>query len=345
MEATIVGENEEGIGVDIVDNNTAEHEITFEKESYDIVYHHCEAYHDKAAERTPEENEYSNQARRYAQYYVFQERGYDTVKPRYENPIRLLLIWRAVDEMDRDEFEANFADLYQQLKSYHDAGTEKVVHAPADSQGEDYHLYRKELYLGVDPFDTDHEAEARELADRYGLGINQDTVKETPVASLTADGLDAWTAFGKEFFDRISEDDVTDLVDGAYVDTITELQIAYLDHDGRRQVTTAIGPDREPDAIVEMPPLEWDSFEEFRAGVEWNLICRIRDCFVRMGVTPPEDFQVLGTGSAEAVAAYERVDFYPDYIMPQEDGTFHGKLHDRYFGDDSILGSVRSLLG
>ncbi|THE64834.1 hypothetical protein D8Y22_10705 [Salinadaptatus halalkaliphilus] len=344
MKATIPGENEEGIGVDVIDNNGAEHEITFEKQSNEIVYHQCEQYADDPANRTPEENEYNRQARRYARYYVFLNRGYDTVDPKWKNPVHLQAVRSAIDSMDLEEFESHFGDLYQQLKSHHDDDTERVLHPPSDSQDEDYHLYRKHVYLGLDPLETDLADDARELATEFGLDLDQHAPTETSLSGLTDDGLKAWTSFSTELFERSDGDELAELAEGFYVDTTSELHMAYLDHDGIEQVTTAIEPDREPDARLEVSPIEPRSMEHFKAALEFNLICQIRDCFIRMGVTPPEEFQVLGVGLIAAVQAYDEVDFYPDYHLIQDDGTFYGDINSKYFSDNSLLGSVKSLL-
>jgi len=345
MKATIVGENKEGIGVDIVDNNDAKHEITFEKESNEIVYHQCDAYHDKADNRTREESEYGKQARRYAQYYVFLNRGYDTVSPRWKNPVHLQAVRSAIAKMDLEEFETHFGDLYQQLKSHHDESTERVIHPPENSKDERYHLYRKNVYLGLDPLDTDLADDARGLATKFGLDLDQDAPTETPLAALTDDGIEAWASFSTELFERSNEEELAELATGFYVDTTSELHMAYLDHDGFEQVTTAIEPDREPDARFEVSPLDPRSMEHFKAALEFNLICQIRDCFIRMGVTPPEEFQVLGVGLIAAVQAYDEVDFYLNYHLIQDDGSFYGNIDSKYFKDGSVLGNIKSLLG
>ncbi|ADD04334.1 uncharacterized protein Nmag_0749 [Natrialba magadii ATCC 43099] len=344
MKGEIIGEDEVDIGTKIIDNNGSEHQIEMHKSDGEIYAHLCEEYHDKAANRTREENEYNNQARRYAQYYVFLNRGYDTVSPKWKNPVHLQAVRSAIDSMDLEEFEDHFGDLYQQLKSHHDDSTERVLHPPSDSQDEDYHLYRKNVYLGLDPLETDLADDARELAAEFGLDLDEHAPTKTSLAGLTDNGLEAWTGFSTELFEQSDEEELAALTEGFYVDTTSELHMAYLDHDGIEQVTTAVDPDKEPDARFEVSPLDPRSMEHFKAALQFNLICQIRDCFIRMGVTPPEEFQVLGVGLIAAVQAYDEVDFYPDYHLIQDDGTFYGDIHSKYFSDNSLLGSVKSLL-
>ncbi len=45
-------------------------------------------------------SEHGKQARRYAQYYVFLNRGYDTVTPKWKNPVHLQAVRSAIDSMD-----------------------------------------------------------------------------------------------------------------------------------------------------------------------------------------------------------------------------------------------------
>jgi len=345
MKAKIIGEDEDDIGTRVVDNNGTEHQIEMHKNTGEIYAHQSKAYSQKSEERTREESEYGKQARRYAQYYVFLNRGYDTVKPRWKNPVHLQAVRSAIAKMDLEEFETHFGDLYQQLKSHHDEGTERVIHPPKDSKDERYHLYRKNVYLGLDPLDTDLAEDARALATKFGLDLDQDAPTETPLAALTDEGIEAWASFSTELFERSNEEELAELATGFYVDTTSELHMAYLDHDGFEQVTTAIEPDREADALIELLPANPGTLEEFQHAVVFDVICQIRDCFIRMGVTPPEEFQVLGIGHIAAAKAYEEVDFYPDYHLIQDDGTFYGDIDSKYFKDGSLLGNVKSLLG
>ncbi|ARS88986.1 hypothetical protein B1756_03945 [Natrarchaeobaculum aegyptiacum] len=343
MRAEIIDENEKGVAVDVYDNTGSLHEISMFLDG-EVSYHQSESYSDKADNRTREESEHGKQARRYAQYYVFLNRGYDTVTPKWKNPVHLQAVRSALDSMDLEEFEDHFGDLYQQLKSHHGDSTERVLHPPADSQDEDYHLYRKHVYLGLDPLETDLADDARELAAEFGLDLDEQSPNETPLAGLTDDGLETWSGFSTELFAQPNEDELAELAEGFYVDTTSELHMAYLDHDGIEQVTTAIEPDREPDARFEEPPVDPGTLEQFQHGLSFDLACQIRDCFVRMGVKPPEEYQILGLGHIAAALAYEEVDFYPDYHAPDEDGAYLSDLDSKYFGDNSLLGSVKSLL-
>lgn len=318
MKATIVGENEDGIGVDIIDNNGAEHEITFEKETHEIAYHQSEAYADDPADRTPAENEYNEQARKFAQYYVYLEAGYDTVPPE-RHPERINAVRTAIASLDDDEVETLFGDLYRQLASHQD-NAEPVLDVPADAAGPESVLYRQHVYLELDPLQTAFEDEAQELAARYGLDLSSDDVNdsETP-----ADDVDAWRAFATEM-GELAADAGTDLSSGLYIDGVSSLYLAYVDEAGHEHIGEPdVDPyDRAHDTLIELPPMEAGTLAEFRDYLDHNLACQVRDCFVRMGLQPPEPFQILGFGRFEAAEQYRKLDMYPSYIDPAEEKAF-----------------------
>ncbi|WP_239524460.1 hypothetical protein [Halogeometricum borinquense] len=76
MDAIITGESER-IGLSVIDNNDVEHLIEM-NESGEIKYHDQDGYPDDPCERARAENIHVNQARRFAKYWVYRKRGYDT---------------------------------------------------------------------------------------------------------------------------------------------------------------------------------------------------------------------------------------------------------------------------
>jgi len=108
-----------------------------------------------------------------------------------------------------------------------------------------------------------------------------------------------------------------DLTEGLHVDAVSDLHMAYLDSRSRKHVTDYESPvDRTADAELEIPAVEPDSLSDFQDSLVHNLVCQICDSFVRMGLEPPEPFQLLGYGRYEAAERYNKVDFYPNYIDP-----------------------------
>ncbi|SDC33327.1 hypothetical protein [Natrinema hispanicum] len=314
MDAIITGESER-IGLSVFDNNDVEHLIEMD-ESGDIKYHEQDGYPDKAAKRTPEGNEHVSQTRKFAQYYVFAERGYDTVPPLI-HPERLNLVRQAIESMSTEKCMDLFGDLYQQMASHH-IDTERIVDIPS-GVGEESVLYRKDIYLGVDPTETEVAEEAISLASEYGIDLDEPDAHEQSVTDLDTNERTAWEEFGDALGDLVAENDA-DVSEAAYIDSVSTLHMAYLDSRGREHVTEATQPlDREPDARFELVPIDLQSPEDFQEYLAFNLKCQIRDCFVRMGVQPPGAFQVLGYGRYEATERYNKVEFYPKYHDPKNE--------------------------
>ena len=314
MDAEIIGENQDGIGVDVVDNNSIIHKISIEKESWDIVYHEQDGYPDDPAKRKNAENEYINQARRFAQYYVYTERGYDTVPPRI-HPERINAVRLAVASLSESQFEHHFGDLYQQLRSHDDSTVNSVIEVPSVASDPGSVLYRKNVYLGVDLLETDVNEEAQALADQYGLDLTDSSIETRSTAEHSTGDLEAWQSFAQE----LAVDHNEDLSEGLRLGGVSSLHLTYIDDAGEEHVTSSEEPfDRVPDVRIELPVMDVGTLKEFQAYLNHNLACQIRDCFIRMGLEPPEPFQVLGYGDFESAEQYRHLEMYPDYIDPNE---------------------------
>jgi len=314
MDAEIIGENQDGIGVDVVDNNSIIHKISIEKEGWDIVYHEQDGYPDDPAKRKNAENEYINQARRFAQYYVYIERGYDTVPPRI-HPERINAVRLAVASLSESQFEHHFGDLYQQLRSHDDSTVNSVIEVPSVASDPDSVLYRKNVYLGVDLLETDVSEEAQALADQYGLDLTESLIETRPSAEHSTGDLEAWQSFAQE----LAVDHNEDLSEGLRLGGVSSLHLTYIDDAGEEHVTSSEEPfDHAPDVRIELPVMDVGTLNEFQAYLNHNLACQIRDCFIRMGLEPPEPFQVLGYGDFESAEQYRHLEMYPNYIDPEE---------------------------
>ncbi|ELY79440.1 hypothetical protein [Natrinema gari] len=317
MDAVITGQNEERVGINLRDNNGAEHVLEIEFTG-DIRYHKCEQYPDKPENRTPEENEYNEQARKFARYYVYVEQGYDTVPPT-EHPERINAVRLAIQDLSDDRFDDLFGDLYSQLQSYYDYDADRPIPIPPLAADSDSVLYRQNVYLGIDPLETDIAAEAEDMAPVYGLELSEISIKEQALDTLSPSAIANWKSFAVDFADEVDEEEI-DLVDGTYIDAVSTLYTSYLDNGGEQHTAE---PDtdpfeRDPDTLIELPPIDPGPLAEFREYLDHHLKCQIRDCFVRMGIEPPEQFRVLGNGRLEATAAYKLLDMYPKYYDPEE---------------------------
>ena len=319
MRSEIVGEDNKGIGVDVVDNNSAEHHIGMDLRG-EIKFHQCDKYADKAINRTEEENEHSNQARRFARYYVYTQRGYDTVPPA-EHPVRIDAVRTAINEMDLDEFEKLFGDLYEQLAYESGNRSDPAIDLPSESTNPS--IFSKNIYLGVDPIETDL---GETLAAEHGIDPDQDAA-DVDLSALSADEIEQWGEFTGEFTAR-SIGEETDLSEAVYLDHVSDLYVQYPD-----------GPDivaaddyldekpREPDTVIELLPIDPESLERFKSFLDHYLKCQIRDSFVEMGIHPPESFRVIGMGRFMSTWRYDNIEFYPAFHDPNSEAFATSKSH------------------
>ncbi|ELY97295.1 hypothetical protein C482_13715 [Natrialba chahannaoensis JCM 10990] len=320
MIADIKKETDRGFGLQVVDNTGVEHKIGV-LHNGEINSHLQDEYPDKAAKRSDEGNEYVEQARRFAQYYVYCEQGYDTMKPRRIHPERINAVRVAIAELTESEFEQHFGDLYRQLRSY-DSSTDRVVEIPSAASSPDSVLYRKNVYLGLDPFETEFSEEAEAIATRHGLDLSPDRLDTMSLDDGDTVNLDGWTAASREL-GALADAADSDLSDGLQLAGVSSLHMAYLDNRGAEHVTDAAEPfDREPDTRIELPVMDVGSLAEFQDYVNHNLACQVRDAFIRMGLEPPEPFRILGYGDFEAAEQYKRLEMYPNYIDPEEEHAF-----------------------
>lgn len=318
MKASIEGEDEDGCGLEVIDNEGVEHWIEIKYGPGDITYHEQDGYPDDPSKRTPEESEHVHQARRFARYHVKLQRGYDTMPPLVD-PDRIETVRAAVVALSPEGFDELFGDLHQQLASYYDEDVERVLDIPAEAASPESVLYRKNVYLGVDPLETDLAEEAEELADEYGLDFTGESVATRSLTELDGEEVAAWEAFSEDLADRARETG-TDVSAGTYIDAVSPLHMAYIDDAGREHVQEVEEPfERDPDAMIELGVIDPGPPAEFQAYLAFHLRCQVRDAFVRMGLEPPEAYRVLGYGNFEATERYKHLDMYPEYHDPEAD--------------------------
>jgi len=312
MDAIITGESQR-IGLSVIDNNDVEHLIEMDEEG-EIKYHEQDGYPDNAAKRNKEGNEHVEQARRFAQYYVYVERGYDTV-PSTDHPERINAVRLAIQDLNDTEFEALFGDLRRQMLSYHE-DVDRPIPVPSQAAGQDSVLYRQNVYLGVDPLETDIAADATDIASAYDLDLSNETLKQS-LDDLSAAAIENWQSVTDEIADRAADREI-ELDSGMYIDAVSSLYASYLDDHSDVTVTQpATDPfDRDPETLIELPPINPGPLAKLREYLDHHLKCQIRDCFIGMGVEPPEQFRVLGNGRLKATVAYTLLDIYPEYHDP-----------------------------
>lgn len=308
MKAEIIGEDEVDIGTKVVDNNGAEHQIEMKKSDGKIYAHHCEEYADEPENRTPEENQHNEQARRYAKYHVYCQRGYKTV-PRPERPEHIDAVRRAITTLSPTEFLEFFGGTYQQLKSHFDGSVDRPIELPDDAPDEKAILYKQDVYLGIDIEDDALVDEAQTIADEYGFDLSE--APDTRVlADISPEEVHRWETFADELTDTIDGTD-SELEPNLNHGAVSGLHVAYPKH---RELITERAEDpfsRDPDATLELIPIDHDSIDVFRSFLDHHLRCQVRDRFISMGVLPPEPFRVLGVGTFTAYRRYTTYDMFP----------------------------------
>jgi len=324
MDAIITGESER-IGLSVIDNNDVEHLIEMD-ESGNIKYHEQDGYPDKPAKRSSEQKEYVSQARRFARYHVYRERGYPTLSP-VENPDRIEAVRQVLDSLEIGEWASHFANHYQQCASHFDDETAPAIEPPLDV-GVDVTASG-----GVKALLAAHTPESfRNLFGLKGgknlfycqniyLDVDREAVTELLASSEPESTLDVeaeptdrtfWADIG-----RLAAEQQCDLGSLFEIDAVGPLygmvhgpnEEMITDHDEPR--------DREPDARIQQTPGPPESLDEFRDVVDVHLRCQIRDCYLTMGCLAPDWTQITGTGLPKAIYRYGRTDRYQPYYDPE----------------------------
>lgn len=307
MDAIITGESER-VGLSVIDNNDVEHLIEM-NESGEIKYHEQDGYSDVPSDRTEEENEHVKQARRYARYHVFGERGYATVELA-ELPEWQVVVATAISQLDLESFEEHFGLYYQQLRAVVEGDVEPVVDVPEDDVA-GLRVYLLNVHLGLDAESVlDDELLStieRALATDADLGELIETVAEQ-LGGVQL-GPDALSIAG-----------------------VSDLGVLY---QGATREVEQPGEDPHPgpaDARLELSPTEvpgdgYLPLDGFQVLLVHHLLCQARDCYLQMGQEPPEGLRVLGLGKYRQTVRNEYLDLYPpvhsttepveDYRLPE----------------------------
>ncbi|ELZ01233.1 hypothetical protein C482_08556 [Natrialba chahannaoensis JCM 10990] len=309
MNAQIAGEDDEGIGVTVLDNCDVEHRIAMDFKG-DIEAHAQDRVPDDPSERTNTEDERFSQARRYARYHVYRETGYDTLEPRM-NPDRIAAVLAGIHTMDDEAFESLFDPFHRQVVSYDDPSVEPPIDPLEYVDREEFRLYMLDVYLEEDL------EEIRATADAYSdeLAAIADDVE----AQIGSGGLRQKVAsFAGQVQERAASGDIDP--PEFSIEAVSDVHMLYYEDTNDDRVVEGDRPfDREPDARLEFTPIPAHPLEQFRPLIEEHLLCQIRDCYVGMGEEPPAQYRVLGHGLYKFAQKYRHFDCYPDYADPDTD--------------------------
>lgn len=310
MEARIKGEDDRGIGVQVQDNQGEEHTVAMGFDGK-IQGHSQDSYPDDPPKRTDREDEMVSQARRYAQWYVYQERECDTL-PSWRNPDRIAAMLMTLHGMDTDSVREFFGAFYHQLRSHSDDSVMPPIEIEAAKPVDEPIIYKQSVFLDVT------REEVRGLCQEYTEQV--EAVRDDILKNVFGDGMVAGIVDGLTgaVKDEASEYDVD--FPAFEVESVADLAYMYhLPGGGMKTVEGSDSCHREPDARFELlaPPL--DSVELFKAHLMRNLLCQIRDVFLGMGIEPPDAYRVLGVGFHKHTMKYEHFEMYPKYYDPETD--------------------------
>ncbi|OVE84972.1 hypothetical protein [Natronolimnobius baerhuensis] len=133
--------------------------------------------------------------------------------------------------------------------------------------------------------------------------------------------------------DKIGPEDAVLYKQEIYLDETDQIEAVsgvlltyYVAKGERTTVRHGDAPERDPDACVEVSPAPLVAPEPFRDFLVYNLRCQIRDCYVGMGLEPPEKYKVLGPGQYRFTGKYQHFDCYPKYY--NYDADIPGYHHD-----------------
>ena len=301
MEGHIKNEIEEGVGLRVIDNSDIEHRMVLARDG-EILAHKTGEY-PEPSKRTNEEDESFSQARRFARYHVYREKGYDTIAPP-NNPDRIAAVLLTVLNSGSAEFDRHFQTLFEQVASHDFPDIDPPLDLPLNVYSQEALVYKQHVYL-----EEDLEAMQQELQRPAAEILNEDLVDEllnagkpTPTA-----GVSGFTSAVQSLVDGPSDEH------GLTIEGVSGIDTMYYEDTNEDRTIKGDDPfDREPDATIELIPARFDE-DVFGFYLCYNLLSQIRDCYIGMGVEPPAQYRVLGHGKYKYTGKYRHFDFYPDY--------------------------------
>lgn len=307
MNGKIIGEDQDDIGVKVTDNSGEKHQIELHKHNGVIYAHDQDSYPDDPDDRTKEDNEHVNQARRFAKYWVYRKRGYDTLDG-WKNPDRITLAAIALKTLSSSAAEQYLGDLHQQLLSLH-TDTDPAVDVPKGVDPTSA-VYKQDVYLGLS--EDDAATYAALLSELDIQDPDEDRTQPT-ISEQDLNRLAEETG--------INPDTLTTQDDGLFIDATSGVHVRWDDPPGEYQTLWGTKPavDRDPDGRIALLSFEPESITELKRQAVRNLLCQVRDCYLTMGIAPPKRFRLLGHGRHDASTWYVHNEFYGNYYDPDAD--------------------------
>ena len=301
MEGHIKNEIEEGVGLRVIDNSDIEHRMVLARDG-EILAHKTGEY-PEPSKRTNEEDESFSQARRFARYHVYREKGYDTIAPP-NNPDRIAAVLLTVLNSGSAEFDRHFQTLFEQVASHDFPDIDPPLDLPLEVYNQEALVYKQHVYLKEDLEAMRQELQrpAAEVLDENIVDELLNAGKPTPTV-----GTGGFMSAVESLVDGTSDGS------GLTIEGVSGIDTMYYEDTNEDRTIKGDDPfDREPDATIELIPARFDE-DVFGFYLCYNLLCQIRDCYIGMGVEPPAQYRVLGHGKYKYTGKYRHFDFYPDY--------------------------------
>jgi len=119
-----------------------------------------------------------------------------------------------------------------------------------------------------------------------------------------------------------------------HIEAVSDIHLIYYDATKTQLERRNDDPfeDRQPDARLQLTEKFIPSLQVFQKFLMYHLKCQLRDCYLEMGVDPPEEYRVLGRGDHEIAKRY-RNDDIPQYdYYHDESATVPGYSLDFGYG-------------
>lgn len=291
------------IALRITDATDAEHRLTLARDGA-VTDHWCDRY-PADDEPTALEREWLARAERFAKYYVDRTADGNALDPyvdRIGNPDRVAVAALVLATMSQTTLEQRLEACYEQLTAPR-TDEEPPVARPRQHPDAELQRVEQDLSLSVEP-----DAAARLsglLAECDGLATLRNALDVRP------DRPD------EDLFERLDRilrtAGSSGHTDGRVVDADAPLCVRW-GTDGPTRAEYGDGTEPQPDGSVaarlQLIPHHRPiiSIAAFQRTLVDHLRCQLRDCYVGMGLRPPNHARVTGPGIAACTAAYESVD-------------------------------------
>lgn len=184
-----------------------------------------------------------------------------------------------------------FGDLRDALRRHQNGSPIDLPFEDADP--DDIIVYRKDIWLESDPTAADPP-----VLEQFCEYVSEPLEK---LDQILGDGPDPRQSMPDYEIEAVSD-------------------VHYLHSDGRTKQTHRTDPplEREPDARIELLPVDADVFDSFQTFLASHLVHQVRDCYLQMGCEPPEPFQTRGLGKHDAMVKQQLMDMYDVYFVVNE---------------------------